>query len=365
MSQVGYGGGYGGGNRIWVSRMWEDPWFARMVNREFKALVDGGLEDALNAKIDSLTDLINESQQLNYQRWGISTRTFRELVLYSTYGQYVKDLRTFIGRHLEYLSSAFAALQPDTPEPQPEPEPSAFVVDNEYFYTIRNAGTSTYADVDATSQLVCANGRNPQSYSQQWRLYSLANGAFLIRNMLTWTALCDVSPEGATAQTEVGTQLALTEADSTDIRQQWDLVAQGDGRYNIVSRSSQHAANLSGGNTADGTPILSYTSDARNATSGNRLWTIDKSLSVNDVPTRLTHVTTDYALAYDPASGRLHFGAEDISALTFVATIYNQSGQRVATFPATSSFNMFSLPVGIYIISWQHDGRTHSVKLAK
>ena len=89
MTDVGYGQ-----TKMWVNRMWEDPWFARLVCRRLKEAVDDGLQDYLLSKIDSIQSLLAESQELNYNKWGISTRMLRERVLYSSYDQYVGDLRS-------------------------------------------------------------------------------------------------------------------------------------------------------------------------------------------------------------------------------------------------------------------------------
>ena len=121
------------------------------------------------------------------------------------------------------------------------------------------------------------------------------------------------------------------------------------------------AANLSGGNADDGTRIISYTSYNRNATSMNRLWLIEKVASVTDGIDAT--VTQDYALAYDPLSHHLHFGADDLSTLSFTVSIYSRQGHLVDTFRAADGYNMDHLPQGLYIVTWKHDGRHHSVKL--
>ena len=366
MADAGYGLGWGGGNGMWVVRMWDDPWFARLVNREFAALVDGGLEACLNAKLDSLTALIDQSQRLNFQRWGIRQAVLRERVLHSTYAEYVADVRTFINRHLAYLATAFASRLPYTPEPQPEPvEQPDLTIDNDYFYTIQNVNTGTYIDVDVATDNVCCRSWSEVAASQQWRMYNLSNGYVFIRNAATWTAMCDPTPDGATATTQVGAALVVAEADSTDARQQWKVVRQADGIYNLISRSSQHAANLSGGNAADGTPVLSYTSDERNASSANRKWRIAKGRK-RDVTTPVADVvTTDYALAYDPVAQRLHFGADDMSQLRFQVTVFDQGGRAVGRFTAAEGYAAAHLPRGIYVVSWQHDGRRRTVKFVR
>ena len=357
-----YGYGSSNGCRKWVQRFWEDPWFARLVNRRYLQLVDDGIETFLYEKIDSLTTLLDESQQLNYQRWGINVRTLRERVLHSTYSEYIDDLRSFIHNHILFLTSAFAELQPDTPEPDPdEPKTPDFVADTHAFYTLVNAGTGTCFDLNGNE--VCGRHRQNDSETQQWHIVNLSNGYLFITNRATGQALTDDSPAGSTATTQTGTVLSVSTPDSTSTTQQWDIVAQSDGRYNIVSRWSKHAANLSGGNAADGTNIISYNSDDRNATSANRLWYIETvTTGIDDV---ISHVETDYALAYDPQTQFLHFGADNPTELSFLVVVYDQHGRRRATFRANDGCSLSSLPHGAYIVSWKHDGRQRSVKLTR
>ena len=81
--------------------------------------------------------------------------------------------------------------------------------------------------------------------------------------------------------------------------------------------------------------------------------------------TALDDICEDYALAYNPTTGRLHFGTDRRDILSFMVSIYNAAGHRVAIFRATDDFSMLSYPAGLYIISWRHQGRQHSVKLTK
>lgn len=214
----------------------------------------------------------------------------------------------------------------------------------------------------ATSQL-CANHRQALSHSQQWRLVTLQNGLLLLVNRATGQAVSDPSPAGSTATTNTGATLLLAPADSGDVRQLWRIVAQTGQRYNLVSRWSHHAANLNGGNAADGTRVLSYTSDNRDTFSNNRLWHIQATGT--DAETSLDAPSMDYALAYDPQRQRLHFGADDVRRLTFRVTLYDAGGRPVATFRASDGCSLSALPPGLYIVSWTADGRHESVKLKK
>ena len=362
MKNVGYGTS-GMGCRDWVARMWSDPWFARLVNRRYRELVDGGLKQYLNEKLDSLTALVDESQQLNYQRWGIGTRAYRERVLYTTYDQYVEDLRTFISRHISYLNTAFAALLPDQPPVEPEEKEPGFVADSRSYYAIVNVKTGTCFDANVQTGEVSAWTRNGDSDTQQWLITNLQNGYLLITNRATGQALADPSPAGSTATTQTGSQLCLAVADSTDERQQWDIVARDYGQYNLVSLWSHHAANLSGGNGSNGTAIVSYTSDERDSQSSNRLWLIEKVGSVVD--TAVDDVCGDYALAYDPVTCRLHFGAEHRDGLAICVTVYDGGGHRIGSFRADGDFSLLSYPAGLYIVTWRYQGRQVSVKFMK
>lgn len=362
MKDVGYGGS-GGGCRDWLAKMWNDPWFARLINRRYREIVDGGMEQYLNEKLDSLTALIDESQQLNYQRWGISTRALRERVLYSTYDQYVDDVRTFLHHHMDYLSTAFAAMLPDQPPTEPEVKVPDFIADPQRYYAILNVKTNTCFDANVETGAVTAWTRDEDSDTQQWCFTNLSNGYLFITNRATGQALADPTPAGSTATSMTGSTLCLAEADSTDTHQQWDIVRQGSDQYNLISLWSQHAANLSGGNASDGTSIVSYTNDGRNASSTNRLWRIEPV--ANSVDTPVDEVGVDYALAYDPVAKRLHFGADRREDLGFRVVVYNSSGRRVGTFRASDDFSLLPYPAGLYVVSWTSGQRQHSVKLVK
>jgi len=360
MADVGYDN-----MRRWVRRMWEDPWFARLINRRFREVVNNGLESYLNQRIDSLELLLNESIELNYQRWSINQMTLRETVLYSTYNEYIKDLRYYIQEHLKFLDGAFAALCPDNPDIEPVPQPKVpdFPADSLSYYVISNLGTATVFDVNVATDGVVCNARDENAKSQQWRIIPLSNGYLYIVNRITGLALNDPTEGEPTAETLVGTQLNTVQGDSLNVRQQWDLVAQADNRFNLISRFSQHAANLRNGSASNGTDVLSYTSNERNATSMNRLWSIEAVDTVNpDIIDRIDS-NIDYALAYDPGSGRLHFGTDDISLLRFTVRLYDSTGRLQRTFRACDGTTLADLPHGLYIITWELNGRSRTVKL--
>lgn len=103
MSDVAYEG-----SKKWVQRMWQDSWFKTAVNSRYRELLDAGLVSYMLEKVDSLKTIIYKSQEQNYRKWGINTQMYNERVLYSTYDEYIDDLKTFITNHCAYLEEEFA-----------------------------------------------------------------------------------------------------------------------------------------------------------------------------------------------------------------------------------------------------------------
>ena len=404
MTDYGYGE-----TKLWVNRMWQDPWFGRLVNRYYQEAVDAGLEAYLYEQIDSIAELIHESQELNYQKWGISTRMYHENVLYSSYDQYLNDLKSYIGIHIPYLRTAFANKKVEAPTP-------AFVADH-YYYTLRNANTGQAIDTQNKSEEaadgICSWTVMEGQHSQHWRIVPVGD-YFMLINRHSGMALNDPTVGESTATTNVGTQLNTAVPDMEDDRQLWSFTPQGtEGYYNLVNKHTEHTANLSGGSSSVGTPILSYTTDTRNATSQNRLWYVVKGEEIEepddpdevddpvepddpdevddpvepddpdevddpvepddpddsddpdtDVPVGIAAAEpTEYALAYNAQTKVLHFGSETPEALTFTARIYTANGTLLRSFRASEHCSVADFAQGVYLIVWNVGGKTRSTKM--
>lgn len=352
MTDVGYGM-----TKTWINRMWEDPWFAKLVNRRYRELLDKGLVDYLYQKIDSLTALLDKSIKLNYEKWGIRTRVYNEIVLYSSYDQYVYDLKDFISKHCEYLEQTFNSKKPKEPTPPFSPR--------DYFYRITNANTKKAMETNGNNVVQYANLE--ERLTEDW-IIRRANGHFQIINRDNEKALNDPTTGNVGPTTNVGTALNTVKPDSLDTRQLWDLLPQGyDGYYNLLNVYTQHIANLNGGNSADGTSILSYTNDARNGESLNRLWLITPTQE--PLPEEYTDIhdiePDNYVLAFDPLSHELHFASDTPDALSFRVDIFTISGNRIGSFMANEHFSLLQHPKGTYIVTWKTGGKTRSVKFQK
>lgn len=345
------------GSKQWVNRMWEDPWFARNVYTRYKQLIDKGLVDYLQHKVDSLARVLQKSQLKNYERWGIGNRVYHELVLYSSYDQYVSDLKQFINERCDFLLTTFADMKPIDPTPPFEPALT--------FYHLQNARSMKAMDLNATS--VCQYSNLQSRESQDWIIRKVGD-YFQIVNRKNQLALNDPTPGECTPTTNVGTQLNVATPDETNERQLWELIPQGTaGYYNLLNVHTQHIANLEGGSTDDFARILSYTNDQRNAESTNRLWYLVPNGSLPEELAGVESVEPDeYALAYDPMTQELHFASATPESLKrFAARVYSADGQLVGTFMANERFAMSNQPRGIYIVTWQCQGRQRSIKFQK
>lgn len=375
MTDVGYGQ-----TRNWVNRMWEDAWFGKAVNRRYKEVVDAGLEDYMYNQIDSISALLAQSQELNYNKWGINRKMLRERVLYSSYEQYVVDLKNYIKIHIPYLKTAFANKK--APEPTPP-----FVAGN-YWYRITNAKTGnaldTYKKSGLAGDLVCSWRNSEDVESQLWKIVPVGD-YFMLINKVGDVALNDPTQGASTATTNTGTQLDVAVANPDDDRQLWTITPQGiEGYYNLTNKYSKHTANLNGGGAADGTSVLSYTTDSRNSSSTNRLWYIiadteietlepdepeepdnpDEPDEPEEEPDAIASVEpAEYALAYNPTSHTLHFGSETPELLSFDVQVLSANGVIVKTFKANQNCSLADLPRAIYIIRWKVGGKTRTTKV--
>lgn len=350
MADVAYNG-----SKAWINRMWEDPWFQRSVSDRFEDLLAAGLVDYLQEKVDSLKQVLSASQVLNYRKWGIDTRAYHEIVLYSSYDRYVADLKNFIPERCTFLSETFAGRRPVDPTPPFEPD--------DCYYRILNS--RTLMPVGFSGGNVVQHVSDDENLSLLWEFQPLDDGRFLVINASSSLALTDPTPGTSTATTNVGTQLSVSAPDADDPRQQWELLPQGtEGRYNLLNVYTQHIANLSGGSYDPGTAVLSYTNDSRNAESLNRLWLLKAD---EDHPLGIAVIVEpdNYALAYDPFTHELHFGAADVESLRFTARVFDLAGRLIGSFPASGRFSMASEPSGVYVVTWQVSGKTRSVKFSK
>lgn len=263
--------------KVWVRRMVEDPWFNRVVNDTWKQKVNGGLKQHLYDYIDSMAIYLDHSQQKNYGRYSISSKTYNEIYLYSTYADYIEQLKRFISEHMDFLTARFSERVKDSSDgdnnegddDNPVVVLEPFELNDGYYYRIYNKGANKVLDLSESGDSVVIRSPEYGRDTQLW-IISQVGERFHLINKATGLAFNDPSPTSA-----VGNVLNAVEPNTDDTRQLWYFVTVNEnGNYNIINVYSDHAINNSGGKTADGNPVLSYTNDDRNAVSNNRQWRI-------------------------------------------------------------------------------------------
>lgn len=261
--------------KVWMQQMIQDPWFNQAVNNMWKQKVNEGLEEYLYNYIDSMATYIDASQKKNYSKYSISSKIYNEIYLYSTYAEYINQLKQFIGEHMKYLTGLFAERAGDNGEEVPEEGQTLppFALTDGYYYRIYNKNTNKVLDIAGQSSDAGAGvviwSPDYERTTQLWEIKKVGEYYQLI-NRATGMAFNDPSPTQ-----DVGTPLNVAVPNETDERQLWKFVTVNENdNYNIINVYTNHAINNSGGTSNDGNNILSYTSDERNSVSNNRQWRI-------------------------------------------------------------------------------------------
>ena len=92
-----------------------DPRFVKRVYETYNKLIDDGLEQKLLDIVDQLHLRVNQTQQLNFEKWGITT-VYGGLEKYhewTDYAQYPEQLKTFIIARLAFLKEKFKKIYDD------------------------------------------------------------------------------------------------------------------------------------------------------------------------------------------------------------------------------------------------------------
>ena len=89
-----------------------DPRFVKRVYETYNKLIEDGLEQKLVDIVDQLHQRVNQTQQLNFEKWGITT-VYGGLEKYhewTDYAQYPEQLKTFITARLAFLKEKFKEI---------------------------------------------------------------------------------------------------------------------------------------------------------------------------------------------------------------------------------------------------------------
>jgi len=347
--------------RTWIEQMWLDEWFRQAVWRRWKEITANNLQGTLNTYINDTRALLDQSQQLNFNKWNIlNTRVYRENYLFTTYDGGVDYLKTFIGNRINYLNSALLYTEPVKPS-----EP--FVASN-YYYMVMNKKTNNAIDVTQNSVASNANlvmwEPVEDDNAQLWEIRQVNDSLYRFVNKNSGLAMAG---NGKSINL---IQIPLNDADNS---QKWKIKPVGTGNiYGIVNQKSGYSINNSGGSFANGTSVIEYTNNISG--SENQQWYIQK---INQITTGLVQnefVARKFELYPNPAVQQIsiRFATEQAQNLIFkICDIAgnqkyvnvvreNQTGNQVITVPVSE------LLPGMYFVSISNDkGESTTLKFIK
>lgn len=345
---------------VWVRRMWEDPWFVNAVNEKWKSMVEAGLEQHLIDFIDATEARLKASQALDGKLWPVNKRVYDEYRLFSTYGETVDFLRKFVRERISYLTAKF---EEGTRGAVPTPP---FEVEEDYFYRIHNAGTFKCADLTADGTAIVGNTYADGTPSQHWTLHPTSNGYYMIVNRVTGGAITDRAPY-VNNQYERNSQLGVAEPSAGDYRQHWHPVpVPTGGTYVMENRATKLAWNNSGGSSDDGNAFISWTNDKENINKSTRQWRI-----IRDELKEMSGIHgvwaggSDYEVTYSASASLLRFIATGDAPVEGDFCVSNAAGTIVLTGAVAESIDVSSLSPGVYVLTWNIDGRRITRKFVK
>lgn len=335
MFDVGFQQNTGVGS--WIHRMMEDPWFEALVKREYKRIVDGGVEEHTLAYINDLATQLDQSQRLNYELYNIGEQYWDEYKLFSTYTAGVEYLKTTFSKHIQFLNSQF------NPEaPAPEPEPASF----NGLYRIYN--------VQANMAIGPRDGKvtlyDPEG-NHLWRVTPHGD-AYRITAPETGLAITGLPDQGS--------NLTLRTDNPSDSNQLWRIeTLENDESTCVVSNvATNWAWNNSNNNAADANPIISWTNDENNSWKTTRQW---RFVYVGE--SALDEIQQHWAVTYSPSAQALRIIAYGYDALQGSVEIYGINGARVFAADAAPEISLSALPKGVYILKVKINNHTETLKL--
>ena len=90
--------------KTWIARWWQDAGFQANVKARWGELRSKGLKSFMNNYIDEAAELLDESQENNFNVWNIlSSKVYRELAARGSYEAEVNFLKQYVINRISYL----------------------------------------------------------------------------------------------------------------------------------------------------------------------------------------------------------------------------------------------------------------------
>lgn len=343
--------------KLWVLRMWQDPWFVNLIHRTWKELVDKGIEQHVLEYIDSIAAEIDASQKLNFAKWPINQHVYNELQLFNTYGEGIEFLKKFVSEHCAYLTEVFEAAANGGDAPVPA---RALTPDYNYYYHLQNCGNDMLAS--CTGGSVVMSSASEGAKTSQWELEDAGSGWFRIVNRESGFAITD-NASAVSNQYQVGSQLVAKAVDPLDEMQLWKAEPLSlANRYALVNRKTNLAWNNSGGASVEGNPIISWTNNSDNSSKPTRQWRFKKNEPKTSSVSESLVSRNAITMTYDPVGEVLRFSGVEASG---EVTVFTPAGCVVLHLALKPEISLSGLPSGFYLVSWLSGNIRSSAKLAK
>ncbi len=266
------------GKRVWYSRITDDEYFYRGLRNRFFEVKKAGLQQRMLYVIDSLSNVLSQSQKLNFERWPIlKVKVWMNPVALGTYEKEVAYLRNFVVVHTTWLNGEYVGL------PQGKP---VRIVSELTGKAMQILDCSTAAGAGVVQYTITSNP------SQRWGITNLNNGYYTITNLNSGMVVTN----NKALNPDVALQQAPPVANSP--AQQWRIINTGNKKYGIVNRLSALAADDYGALTDDNNPIIQWNNNIYDQ--ANQRWQLTTApVAVAAADT----VAVSFTLSPNPATG--------------------------------------------------------------
>lgn len=351
--------------RLWVNRMWQDPWFVNLINREWKRILADDIDRKVVDYIEATAAHIDQSQALNFKKWPINRRDHDEIVLFDTYREGIDYLEAYIYAHTDYLTTRFACEAGELPWNPYEGE--EFVYDKDYYYTITNQKADANVTHNIEGQLCIGAGPSASSSipdDQLWDLVHICGNRYMLINVESGRAITDISTLHGNLYTG-GAYLSTDMPDPRSERQLWAIHPEGsDGACYFKNVLTYLSWSNSGGKADPGNPIMSWNNEpGQMHTHLNRMFFLRPARLKPGVDGLATAEISEYSVTYSPAESLIRFNGPDIRGTW---RIYTTAGVQLLNGDIAPEINVAQLPAGLHILTWTDaTGRTRSTKFRK
>lgn len=330
--------------KVWINRLWQDEWFVRAVGKRWEHLVEWGIADSIQKYINAASDLIEISQEENFERWNnIDSKVYLEQFLFETWEENIGFLRDYVDERVHFLNENLAEYV------------DPFVIED-YYYSIRNIRSGLVIDI---------NNENPNELnmwepvedklSQQWEINELADGSVRFINRLSGLAIREGGKNNS---------LTLTEEMNGDDSQRWRLEPTGTGNtFGIINEENGMAVDNAGGGTANGTRVILWDNDILG--NQNQQWVFDK---IESIYSALNGKYKDLNITVypNPVNHTLHISLDVPQNWSLLCEIYDLSGQLVESqLLDQPSVNVSQLEPGIYFVRLSYANQARVFRIIK